>query len=115
MTTIKIKVKINNSEETSLIPGLSAKEKVTYLGITLSRDGNSQHQLNIAIDIAKEGAIILLSNPFNNYQDFIYPDSHFIPKLIYPFTSSCFNTKQYENIESIILPTLIAKMSFNRT
>ena len=37
---IEIKVKKNNSQETSIIPGLSAKDKVTYLGITSSRDGN---------------------------------------------------------------------------
>ena len=30
---IEIKVKKNNSQETSIIPGLSAKDKVTYLGI----------------------------------------------------------------------------------
>ena len=91
---IEIKVKKNNTEEIAIIPGLSAKDKVTYLGITSSRDGNTQHQLKIAIDIAKEEAIIILSNPFNNYQASIYLSSHFIPKLIYPFTSTCFNTKQ---------------------
>ena len=112
---IEIKVKKNNTDEIAIIPGLSAKDKVTYLGITSSRDGNPQHQLNIATDIAKEGARILLSNPFNNYQASIYLNSHFMPKLTYPFTSACFNTKQYENIESTILPTAIAKMGFNRT
>ena len=88
---------------------------MAYLGITSSRDGNPQHQLKIATDIAKEGARILLSNPFNNYQASIYLNSHFMPKLIYTFTSVCFNTKQYETIESTILPTAIAKMGFNRT
>ena len=53
---IEIRVKQINTTETSLIPGLSAKDKVTYLGITLSRTGNPQHQLIIALDIAKEGA-----------------------------------------------------------
>ena len=37
-----MKVKKHNSQETSLIPKLSAKEKVTYLGIASSRDGNPQ-------------------------------------------------------------------------
>ena len=86
-----------------------------YLGITSSRDGDPKHQLNIEIDIAKEGARIILSNPFNNYQDLIYLNSHFMPKLMYPFSSVCFNPNQYENIESNILPTAIAKMGFNRT
>ena len=90
---INIKVEKHNSEETSLIPRLSAKDKVTYLEITSSRDGNPQDQLNIAIEIAKEGTRILLSNPFNNYQAFIYLNPRFMPKLIYPFTSACFNTK----------------------
>ena len=36
-------------------------------------------------------------------------------KLIYLFTSVCFNHKQYENIESTILPTTIVKMGFNQT
>ena len=85
---IEIKVKKNNSQETSLISRLSAKDKVTYLGITSSRDGNPQYQLNIALVIVKEGARILVSNPFNNYQAFIYLNSHFMPKLIYSFTSA---------------------------
>ena len=38
-----------------------------------------------------------------------------MPKIIYPFTSACFHSKQYDNIESNILPTAIAKMGFNRT
>ena len=105
---IEIKVKKKNIEEGAIIPELSAKDKVTYLGITSSRDGNPQHQLKIATDIAKEGVRILLSNPFNNYQTSIYLNSHFMPKLIYPFTSTFFNTKQYETIESTILPTAIA-------
>ena len=112
---IEIKIKKNHSEEIAIIPGLGAKDKVTYLGITSSRDGNPKHQLNIAIDIAKECARIILSNPFNNYQASIYLNSHFMPKLIYPFTSACFNTKQYETIESTRLPTVISKMGFNRT
>ena len=87
---------------------------MTYLGITSSRDGNPQHQLDIALDIAKEGAKILLSNPFNNYQAFIYINSHFMPKLIYPFTSACFTSNQYDKIEANIIPTAIAKMGFNR-
>ena len=120
-----------NSTETSLIPGLSAKDKVTYpstdhrtsniakdkvtyLGITPSQDGNPQHQLIIALAIVKEGARILLCNSFNNYQAFIYLNSHFMPKLTYPFTSVCFTSNQYDNIESIIIPTAIAKMGFNR-
>ena len=53
---IEIRVKQINATEISLIPGLSAKDKVTYLGITLSRNGNPQHQLIIALDISKEGA-----------------------------------------------------------
>ena len=53
---VKIRVKQINTTEISLISGLSAKDKVTYLGITLSRNGNPQHQLIIALDIAKEGA-----------------------------------------------------------
>ena len=85
------------------------------LDITSSRDGNPQHQLIIALAIAKEGARILLCNPFNNYQAFIYLNSHFMPKLSYPFTSLCFTSNQYDNIESIIIPTTIAKMRFNRT
>ena len=112
---IEIRVKQINSTEISLIPGLSAKDKVTYLGITSSRDGNPQHQLIIALAIAKEGARILLCNPFNNYQDFIYLNSHFMLKLTHPFTSACFTSKQYDNIESIIIPTAITKMGFNRT
>ena len=112
---IEIRVKKVNSTETSLIPGLSAKDKVTYLGIISSRDENPQHQLIIALAIAKEGARIPLCNPFNNYQSFIYLNSHFMPKLTYPFTSACFTSNQYDNIESIIIPTTIAKMGFNRT
>ena len=112
---IEIKVKKNNSQETSIIKGLSTKDKVTYLGIFSSRDGNPQHQLEISLNIAKEEVIILLSNPFNNYQAFIYINSHFMPKLIYPFTSACFTSNQYDNIEATIIPTAIAKMSFNRT
>ena len=112
---IEIKVKKNNTEEIAIIPGLSAKDKVTYLGITSSRDGNTQHQLKIAIDIAKEEAIIILSNPFNNYQASIYLNSYFVSKLIHPFTAVCFNTNQYETIQSTVLPTTIAKMGFNRT
>ena len=112
---IEIKVKKSKSQDTSLITGLSAKDKVTYLGITSSRDGNPQHQLDIALDIVKVRARILLSNPFNNYQAFIYINSHFMPKLIYPFTSACFTSNQYDNIEATILPTAIAKMGFNRT
>ena len=112
---IEIKVKKNNTEEIAIIPGLSAKDKMTYLGITTSRDGNPQHQLKIVTYIAKDGARILLSNPFNNYQASIYINSHFMPKFIYPFTSACFNTKQYNTIELTILPTAIAKMGFNRT
>ena len=38
-----------------------------------------------------------------------------MPKLIYPFTSACFNSKQYEKIEANIIPTAIAKMGYNRT
>ena len=112
---IEIKVKKNNTEERAIIPGLSAKDKVTYIGIISSRDGNPQHQLKIATDIAKEGAQILLSNPFNNYQASIYLNSHFMPTLTYPSTSECFNTKQHETIESTILSTAIAKMGFDRT
>ena len=37
---IEIKVKKNNSQEISIIKGLSAKDKVTYLKITSSRDVN---------------------------------------------------------------------------
>ena len=112
---IEIKVKKNNSQETSIIKGLSAKDKVTNLGKTSSRDGNPQHQLEIALNIAKEGARILLSNSFNNYKAFIYRNSHFISKLIYPFTSACFTSNQYENIEATIILTAIAKMRFNRS
>ena len=61
---IEIKVKKNNTEEIAIIPGLSAKDKVTYLGITSSRNGNPQHQLKFATNIAKEGSRILLSNSF---------------------------------------------------
>ena len=53
---VKIRVKQKYTTEISLISRLSAKDKVTYLGITLSRTGNPQHQLMIALDIAKEGA-----------------------------------------------------------
>ena len=38
-----------------------------------------------------------------------------MPKLTYAFTSVCFTSNQYDNIESIIRPTAIAKMGFNRT
>ena len=112
---IEIRVKQTNSTETSLIPELSAKDKVTYLAITSSQDGNPQHQLIIALAIAKEGTRVLFCNPFNNYQAFIYLNSHFMPKLTYPFTSAYFTSNQYNNIESIIIPTKIAKMGFNRT
>ena len=112
---IEISVKQINSTEKSLIPGLSAKDKVTYLGITSSRDGNVQHQLIITLAIAKEATRVLLCSPFNNYQSFIYLNSHFMPKLTYPFTAACFTSNQYNNIESIIIPTAIAKMGFNRT
>ena len=88
---------------------------MTCLGITSSWDGNPKHQLIIALVIAKEGARILLCNSFNNYQAFIYLNSHFMPKLTYAFTSVCFTSNQYDNIESIIRPTAIAKMGFNRT
>ena len=88
---------------------------MTYLGITSSRYGNPHHQLDIALDIAKERARILLSNSFHNYQTFIYINSHFMPKLIYPFTSACFTSNQYDTIEANIIPTAVAKMEFNRT
>ena len=39
----EIKVQQLNTNEASLIPGLSTNDKVTYLGITLSRNGNPQH------------------------------------------------------------------------
>ena len=113
---IEIRVKQINTTETSLILKLSAKDKVTYLGIISSWDGNRQHQLIIALEIAKERSRILLCNPFNNYQAFIYINSHFIPKLIYPYPfSACFTSNQYENIESTIITTAIAKMGSNRT
>ena len=112
---IEIRVKQINSTETFLISGLSAKDKVTNLDITSSRDGKPQHQLIIALAIAKEGARILLCNPFNNYQAFIYLNSHFMPKLSYHFTSVYFTSNQYDNIESTIIPTTIAKMRFNQT
>ena len=38
-----------------------------------------------------------------------------MPKLIYPFTSACFTSNQYDNIEANISPTAIAKMGLNRT
>jgi len=40
---IEIEVKKNNTEERAIIPGLSVRDKVTYIGITSSRDGNPQH------------------------------------------------------------------------
>ena len=40
---IEIRVNKNNSTETSPTPRLSAKDKVTYLGITSSRYGNPLH------------------------------------------------------------------------
>ena len=65
--------------------------------------------------LSKDILRILLSNPFNNYQDFIHLNSHFIPKPFYPFTSAFFDSKEYDNIESNIPPTAIAKMGLNRT
>ena len=53
---IEIRIQPIHTNESSLIPGLSAKNKVTYLEITSSRDGNQLHQLLIALDIAKEGS-----------------------------------------------------------
>ena len=88
---------------------------MTYLGITSSRGGDQLHQLLIALDIAKEGAIILRCNPFNNYQSSIYFNSHFMPKLTYLFTFVYFTFNQYDNIKSIIIPSAIAKLGFNRT
>ena len=107
---IEIRIQPIHTNESSLIPGLSAKDKVTYFEITSSRDGNQLHQLLIALDIAKEGSRILLCNQFSNYQASIYLHSYFMSKLTYPFTSACLTFNQYDNIESIIISSTIAKM-----
>lgn len=65
---IEIRIQRINKNESSLILGISANDKVTCLGIISLRDGNQQHQLIIALNIAKEGTKILICNPFTNYQ-----------------------------------------------
>lgn len=64
---IEIRIQKINKNESSLILGISVKDKVTYLGVASSQDYNQHHQLIIVIIIAKEGARIFLCNPFTNY------------------------------------------------
>ena len=88
---IEIRIQQINKNESSLIPGISAKDKIIYLGVTSSRDGNQHHHLIIALDIEKEGTRIRICNSYTN----LYLNSHFMTKLTYPFTSESFTSIQY--------------------
>jgi hypothetical protein len=102
------------SPTTTVITRLEPDKGVAALGPIFTPSGNTETQYNLLIEQATILGKRITAAPLNRLEAQIMLEQFVQPNIGYPLAAACLTIAQCKKLDSLILPSIISKMGYNR-